>query len=158
MANRNNRFIMPTTHHNTRRKSNDFASLVRKFILFLIPLMIIIIVISIIFANIFKPENQIKSHFEALSTQYYEDVFYEEVIHSDNYTGDPTKTFEKYKDIGLAPITLRQFMFHDETNISDSINYLLQYCDETTTKVKFYPEPPYDKKSYRAEYTYSCNF
>ncbi len=136
----------------------DYSTKARKFVLILIPALVVIIVFSVICANIFNPEHQIKSKLEALATNHYENIIYEKLVTSSNYSGDPETALSRNKDRGLPSYTLRQLLLEDQVKTADAAEYLLKYCDENATTVKFYPEPPYERTSYRVEYTYSCNF
>lgn len=118
----------------------------------------ILVFITVICSVLLNPERQVKLKFEALATNYYENIFYADLLKSDNFSGNPQKSLEKYNQTGLAPITLRQLILHDDAATKDTADYLLKYCDENETYVKFFPEPSYSKTSYRIEYTYSCNF
>ena len=40
----------------------------------------------------------------------------------------------------------------------EHLDFLSTYCDLDTTFITIHPDPPYDKKSYHTEYSYSCNF
>ena len=118
----------------------------------------ILVFIAVICSVLLNPERQVKLKFEALATNYYENIFYNDLITSDDFSGNPQQALEKYAGTGLAPITLRQLILHDDTAAKDAADYLLKYCDENETRVIFFPEPSYSKTSYRAEYIYACNF
>ena len=139
----------------TKRKDiNNFA---RKYLLILIPCLAIIIALAIACTFIFSPERQSKSELEALARNYYENIFYQNMLDSNEYSGDPAKSLEKYKDSGLTSVSLRQLiLLNEDKNVST--NYVLEYCDQKQTSVEFYPEPPFERTSYHVEYTYSCNF
>lgn len=159
MANNKARVIKPKNHHRNRsRFKKDYSSIARKFILFLIPFTAIVILFSIICANIFSPENQVKSRLAALAADYYENAFYEKLIHSNNFSGDPETALRDYQDSGLPVISVRQLYLYNPTKTTNDVSYLIKYCDENATTAKIYPEPPYSQSSYRVEYTYSCNF
>ncbi|MBR3249011.1 hypothetical protein IKF89_03225 [Candidatus Saccharibacteria bacterium] len=118
----------------------------------------ILVFIAVICSVLLNPERQVKLKFEALATNYYENIFYTNLINSKNFSGSPQKSLEKYTETGLSPMTLRQLILHDADATKDTADYLLKYCDENETRVTFYPEPSYSKTAYHAEYTYSCNF
>ena len=149
---------MTNNKRSRHRFRRNFSPAARKFLLFLIPFLSVVIIITIVCANIFSPENQVKSRFSALATYYYENVFYEGLIHSSNFSGDPEKALQNYQDSGLPTISLRQFSLYDQTKASDDVKYLIKYCDENVTTVTLYPDPPYTQTSHHAEYKLSCNF
>ncbi len=140
------------------KKSYHFS--VQKLILSIIMAAVLIVIIVLISAFFFKPENIVKSKISAIASDYYENYFYERLINSETYqeVGNIEKVMEKYQDSGLSPLNLRQLLLYDNQKNADSAPLLKKYCNEENTYVKFYPEPPYSKTSYRAEYTYSCNF
>ena len=129
----------------------------KKVILFVIIASTIIVCIAIISAILLDPERRVKSNFEKLATNYYENIFYADLITSENYSGDPEVALEKYQTTGIAPVTLRQLSLSDRTD-KNLTNFMLEYCDTNNTTVTFFPEPPYSKTSYHTEYTFSCNF
>ena len=155
MVNKNITRKSPSRYQNTSQK--DFSDLARKFILILIPLLAIIITIAIVCTMLLSPEHQVKNSFESLARHYYENVFYENMLDSNTYSGDPAKALEKYESSGLNPVNLRQLILLDENNNIDT-DYILKYCDSEQTTVKYFPESPYSKTSYHTEYSYSCNF
>ena len=142
--------------HNQQRRNR--LPWLRNLILIIILAATATIVTVIIMANISKPENQITSRISALASDYYESTFYENLISSDNYSGNPADALSKYTDYGLSPITLRQLLLNDQVKTAEDANYLLEYCDENRTSVKFYPESPYSRTDYHVEYTYSCEY
>ena len=138
-------------------RQHDFNNFARKFLIVLIPCIAIILAIAIACTFIFNPERQAKSELEALARNYYENIIYQNMLNSDNFSGDPAKTLEEYTDKGLSLVKLRQLiLLNEDSNINTS--HVLEYCDKEQTLVKYYPEPPFEKTSYRIEFDYSCNF
>ena len=141
----------------TKRKKSSKKRLsgIQKTILAIIvslSVLIIGLVISSIFLN---PEAITKRKISALASEYYENYLYENLKNSDQVP-DFEKAIEGYKDYGFAHVYLRQLIYYD--NNEETIRFLKKYCDENKTAAKIYPEPPYTKKSYRIDYTYSCDF
>lgn len=124
---------------------------VRGFILCVILSMIVIVIISVVCLVVFNPERQVKSKINSLAATYYEDYFYPKI------TKDPATVLKKYENTGLSQVTLRQLLF-DPSGSTKKSGYILAHCDENKTYVKYYPEPPYSKTSYRTEINYSCDF
>lgn len=140
------------------KQCNNCLPWLRGLILVVILAATAAIITIIIMANISKPENQISSRITALASDYYENTFYENLITSDKYSGDPEQALSKYTDYGLSPVTLRQLLLNDQVKTAEDAKYLLEYCDENRTSVKFHPDPPYSRTDYHIEYTYSCEY
>lgn len=140
--------------HNSRRRasSSHFVSLVKKIIIAIICIVTLIMIILVACIPVLTPEHRVKSTISDLATDYYENYFYENL----NFPSDTV--LEKYRIYGLAPITLRDLLLYDNQKNISHRDSLITYCDENTTTVKFYMDPPYDRTSYHTEYTYSCNF
>ena len=132
-----------------------YAITPKNVILWIIAAVATIICIATLSVFLLNPERRVRSDFETLATNYYENVFYQGILTSDNFSGDIEKALEKYTTTGLSRLTLRQLSL---LSPSISPDYLLTECDENDTFVTFFPEPPYSRNSYRAEYVYSCNF
>ena len=121
----------------------------KKVILSVIILAILIIIATVVSFFLLDNERRVKSQISALATDYYENYFYQD------YTGADLSNYEIH---GYAPVTLRQLLLYDHQKNSAYTEFLTNFCDENHTFVRFYPESPYTKTSYRTEYTYSCNF
>lgn len=134
-------------------KSHNFP----KIILAIIVAAALAAIIAIVCLFLLRPEHQAKLQISALASDYYENFFYETMFESDNFSGDPAKALQKYESSGLESVTLRQLLLIDQSN-TDTSDYLLKYCDENATSVKFFPESPYSRTAYHTDYTYSCNF
>ena len=128
-------------------------SVIQKSIIAIIIATMIIVVIAILLSFVFRPENVIKSKIETLATSYYEDTLYEQYLTPDGSTDG----FTKYEKSGLPYVPLRQLIFTSNLD-KNEIKQIRGICDENKTSIKYYPEPPYTKTSYRIEYTYNCNF
>ena len=143
-----------------KRSSKKSIFIIRRTILTVISLAMLTVVIAIICIFIFKPENVVKSKISNLSSNYYENFLYKNIISSEAYSKskDLDKIMEKYKETGFAAVTLRQLILFGAQKNSNLSSLLKEYCNENETSVKFYPEAPYTQSSYRTEYAYSCNF
>lgn len=101
----------------------------------------------------------IQSEIASISAEYYEQYFFPDLeqsihIHSNSPIAD---TLSQYTATGLSRVPLRQIIahtHHDET----IVHYITTHCDENTTFVHFFPEPPFTSSSYHITYDYSCNF
>lgn len=141
-----------------KSKKPQDTLLYQKIIIAIILTSMIVIVIAILTSFLFKPENLVKSKISNLSSAYYENYLYDGLSDSNNFSGDYKSTLEKYKDTGLAYITLRQLILHDQEKNASTGDYIKDYCDEEKTTIKFFPEEPYGKTNYHVEYHYVCNF
>ncbi len=143
-----------------KRSSKKSILIIRRTILTVISLAMLTVVIATICIFIFKPENVVKSKISDLSSNYYENFLYKNIISSEAYleSKDLNAIMEKYKETGFAAVTLRQLILFGTQKDSDLSSLLKEYCNENETSVKFYPEAPYTQSSYRTEYAYSCNF
>ena len=140
------------------KRSRDFSAFARKFLLFLIPIMTVLVMAIMVSTILFNPEHQIKSKLSALASSYYENYFYTNLESSDQFSGNAEKALQKYETNGLPPVTLRQLILANKASDSSEAAYLTRYCDDEATVVQFYPESPYTRISYRVAYAYSCNF
>ena len=128
---------------------------VQKTILVVIILAIITVLFSVIFTLVFTTERQVKTKISSLASSYYEDYFYPNIISDNNNT---PKIVEHYSGTGFSKVSLRQIILSNQKITASEADFLRKYCNENDTLVQFFPESPYDKTSYRVEFTYSCNF
>ena len=99
-----------------------------------------------------KPEGSIKRQIEAIAADYYENYFYPKL------TSSGTKNLNRYTSSGFARVSLRQLLLFDNERYKKSAPLITKYCNENKTFVQFFPEPPFNKNNYHAEYHYSCEF
>ena len=133
-----------------------YAVTPKKVILTVIFVAVFVVIIATICSILLNPERLVPKKSEALARDYYEFYFYEGMLNSENYSGNPEKALSEYQQTGIAPQTLRSLYLLDKEN--DNAKYLLKYCDGDETVFRFFPEPPYARNSYRVDYTYSCNY
>ncbi len=112
---------------------------------------------AIIYLLEYPPEHQVKTKIDELASDYYENIFYPNLTDPANSEGTLEKTLSKYVGKGLSRVYLRQFLLLEEIDDKTS-DFIKKYCDENSTYVIFYPEPPYQKEDYHTEVTYSCSF
>ena len=106
------------------------------------------------------PEEIALSRLDQLASNYYEQYFYDKFANSANFQSleNVDSAMDKYVKTGFSKVTLRQLAIHDRTTASPISDQPLEYCDEESTFVIFYPEPPFERTSYHTEFTYSCAF
>jgi len=130
-----------------------------QLIIIIVIILCMLSVITAVIYNLFsKPENIVKAKISEISSDYYENYLYKN-FNFEKYSSEDFANFmQKYENVGLTTTTLRQLLLYDHQKNADVAPLLEKYCDENTTFIKFYPEQPYSKTSYRVEYTYSCEF
>ena len=147
--------------NNRGRPLRSRFSLVQKVILGVIGVAILAVLVALLSMFMSDPERSIKSKIDTMASDYYENYLYKNLAESGIYINDKEglkKTLAEYSETGLSSITLRQFLLYDNRKYGADAEFLTKYCNENKTYVKFFPEPPYEKNSYRAEFNYSCNF
>ncbi len=121
---------------------------------------IIIAVTAFLIPIFVNTQNSVQSTIESLARNYYENYLYEN-LNTVRTTSDSAafeETMQKYQEYGFGTVHLRQILqYNKQENHTPSID-VADYCDENETVIKFYPEPPYNRTTYRMELTYSCNF
>ncbi|MDO4742390.1 MAG: hypothetical protein Q4A79_03415 [Candidatus Saccharibacteria bacterium] len=137
----------------TARKTHS-RNLAKPIILIIIVLSALVIIIALAASYFLRPELRVKNLISELSSEYYEDYFYDKYISN----VDNTELIEKKTKNGLSPIPLHQLLLYDNQKNEEHLDFLSTYCDLDTTFITIHPDPPYDKKSYHTEYSYSCNF
>ena len=155
-----------TKKHNNRKKSYDNKrqlakiplSFTQKLIISVIILAVVVTLIGIIISFFLRSEHLTKSRIESLASDYYENYFYENLINSENFSGDIEATMNKHIETGFTPITLRQLILHDQEKTASIADSLRSNCDIERTTIKYYPVPPYSRTDYRVDYNYICNF
>jgi len=130
--------------------SHKSHKIARNTILTVILFLMLIVTGFTIFSFIATPEFLVKREIENIATDYYENYFYPSIP---NPSG-----LDSYLQSGFARVNLRQLLLYDNRKHYASMEYLSSYCDLDKTQIKVYPEKPFEKKSYRVEYTYSCKF
>ena len=127
-------------------------------VLIIIGLSMLAVIVATICAFLFRPENLVKNEISEISADYYENYLYEK-FNSYDYSPEELASFlQKYQETGITTTSLRQLLLYDHQKHADSAPLLKKYCNENKTYVKYFPEPPFSKTSYRADITYSCEF
>lgn len=134
-------------------------ALVAKRIVIAVIVIALVTVAAAVACRLFLNEEQIaKWRLEAMAAEYYENYIYENLIHGAMDQTEIAEAMDKYIIRGFATVNLRQLLLYDNGKNAANGELLQKHCDTNTTSVKFYPEEPFDKKSYRVEYHYDCDF
>ena len=131
---------------------------IQKTIIGVIICAFVVIIVALVSSFVYTPEKIVKSKIENMARNYYENYYYSGLEDAKGNTDEVKTVLKKYKDTGLSVVMLRQLIFHDLGNNLEDSKFITQYCDENKTSVKYFPEEPYEKSSYRIEYIYSCDF
>ena len=129
----------------------------KKIIFITIILASILVIVTVIFSSYFTNEHLVKSKINSLANEYYENFFYNNSI-SNIPENERESALGRYLESGFSTITLNHLLLYDDQKNKEYSDYLLGYCDGNLTYIKFYPLSPFNKTSYRAEFTYSCDF
>lgn len=157
---------LPRTRNGASKKTREnrsFHYIAAKFSRILIIIVILLAFIAVIIAILsiffFNDETLVKSKITDLTTDYYENYFYTHLENSEKFKelDDKSVALEKYNRSGID-LTLKELLLYDNRRNDKEASYLSSQCDINETRVKIYPEPPYDAKSYHVKYDYSCNF
>lgn len=127
----------------------------QKVILAVLILSCLAVIAAVVAALVCNTEFEVKSRLSSLADTYYEEYFYPNAFSG---TGEIAEALAKYTETGVTAVNLRQMLLHTPGITSGQIDFLRKYCNEDTTTATFYPEAPFDAKSVRVQYSYSCNF
>lgn len=132
----------------------------KRIILIIIALASLTVIIATVLSFLLTKEFRIKSQITHLATDYYENYFYTNLTNSTEYQNNPNKlsVMEKYHTYGLARTTLNNLLLYDNERNASYSDYLSENCDLSSTYVRIFPDPPYEKNSYHIDYYYSCDF
>ena len=133
-----------------RSKSNSFYIYGKNTVLTVIAFLMLTMVGYTIFNFIATPEFLVKHKISSIADDYYQNYFYNSVPDKEGLS--------YYIDTGLSRLSLRQLLLYSDHKYGESTDYFSTYCNLDSTSIKFYPEEPYERKSYHTDYTYSCKF
>ena len=140
--------------------TNSSSSLAKRTIITIILIITIAISATLISGLFIDNEKNVKDKISHLVSDYYENYFYEQLINSEQYNNRDNfeKIMEKYHVGALNTLSLRDLLLYDNKKNIEYESYLTNYCDKDTTTIRIFPDPPYERNTYHAEITYSCNF
>jgi hypothetical protein len=121
------------------------------------------VILATFSAFYFTPERVVKDEIDSLAKSYYENKIYENIINAnatDISSGKKSleTIMEKYTRVGFSPISLRQLFLVGSGSRPNTTAIITKYCNENTTSLTFFPDPPYGKEDYHISYTYDCKF
>ena len=163
---KNSSAAMHSSRHRIRSsriaKSQDTSRKIhrrsRHTILAVIVLAMMSVILTILFTTLSTPERVITHQVEAISTDYYENYFYDQIGSNATSNTSIPEIMEKYLTRGFAKITLNQLLHFDNGRHSGAASTLSTYCDLENTYIKIYPLEPFGRQDYRIDYHYSCEF
>ncbi|MBR3052407.1 hypothetical protein IKG60_02185 [Candidatus Saccharibacteria bacterium] len=155
-----NRARRSATLHQPRTRiiTNSRALIAKRVVIVVIVVALMSVVTALVCQLFFNEEKMTKRQLEAMAAEYYEDYIYENLVHGAMSQAEIEAKMEKYVSGGFAAVNLRQLLLYDNGKNIENGGLLQEHCDANTTSAKFYPEEPFDKKSYRIEYRYDCDF
>ncbi len=134
------------------------AVLARRVVLGVIVAAIVVVIVGLVVSFFCNNERITQKKIDEMAREYYEGFVYPNLISGSMSQSEIDDVMKRYEKWGFAPVALRQLLLYDgQKNMKDG-GFVKNYCDENETKMKVYPEAPYDKKSYRIEYEYKCEY
>ncbi len=155
MAYAKNKYSSKMHAHRTRFLSSREKTPAQKITLAIIISATILVIISVLCIFILDNERIAKSKISSLASEYYENYFYPSMSIEKDELADVMSDF---LETGFNNVNLRQLILATGKDHSADADFLRKYCDEKSTIIRFFPEPPFDKTSYHVEYSYSCDF
>ena len=143
-----------------RRLSDPSATFAKRTILVVIIILAVAIIATLITSLFYDNKKAVKEKIVEITKDYYENYFYEQMVNSEQFKkeGIFEETMEKYHNGGLNTLSLRDLLVYDNKKNSKYEEFLTKYCDKDNTVVRIFPDPPYNRTTYHAEFIYSCNF
>ena len=138
------------------RKSD--AVVARRVVLGVIIAAIVMVAVGLVSSFFCNSERMTQRKIDEMAREYYEEFVYQNLINGAMSQEEIADVMGRYEKYGFAPVPLRQLLLYDGRKNMEDGGFVTDYCDENETKMKIYPEAPYDKKSYRIEYTYKCEW
>ena len=143
-----------------RRLSDPSATFAKRTVFVVIIILAIAVITALTSTLFYDNEKAVKNKIVEITKDYYENYFYEQLKDSEQYK-DANKfeeIMEKYHIGALNTLSLRDLLSYDDKKNGEYEDYLTKYCDKDATTVRIFPDPPYERTTYHAEFTYSCNF
>ncbi|MBR3252654.1 hypothetical protein IKF84_01105 [Candidatus Saccharibacteria bacterium] len=144
----------------------DYQRAARTSVLTVIATIMLIVIGFNIFCLVVTPEKLVKDEITAITSDYYENYFYNKVLDNNSLSTDNAdfnasameKILKNYTNRGFASISLRQLLLSDDQKHIAATEHLEKYCNLDRSNIKIYPEAPYNRQNYHVEYSYSCKF
>ena len=146
--------------HKTRLNVAEYGEYktVKRVVLTVIVLVGVAVIVAVVCALLENNGTISKATIEKLAANYYENYTYEKSVNDSMTKEEIASMLGKYEEDGLSKVSLRQLILNAGSADTDEAKRLRQHCDEDLTSVVFYPQAPYEKKSYRMEFRYECDF
>lgn len=138
------------------RKSD--AVVARRVVFGVIIATIVIVMMGLVVSLLCNNERITQRKIDEMTREYYEGYIYPNTINGAMSQDDINRVMGRYERWGFTQVSLRQLLLYDGRKNMEEGGFVRNYCDENETKAKIYPEAPYDKKSYRVEYEYKCEY
>ena len=130
----------------------------RRVVVGVIVATIVVVIVGLIASFFCNNERITQKKIDEMAREYYEGFIYPNLINGSMSQSEIAEAMKRYEKWGFAPVALRQLLLYDGKKNMQEGGFVKNYCDENNTKAKIYPEAPYDKKSYRIEYEYKCEY
>ena len=141
-----------------KKRSRKLFHATKRAVLVVIVLAMMAVILTVLFSNFASPERTIKRKIESIATDYYENYFYDSILSYGTTEQNLQNLLGRYVENGFAIVSLRQLLLFDSERHSESATILTAYCDENTTFIRIYPDPPFSRTNYHIDYHYNCNF
>ena len=142
----------------SKKIENQTVQGARRTILVVIIMAMLAVILAVFSVYFFNSERVVKQKITDIATDYYENYYYPQLVGTANEKASLEQIMSHYTRAGFARVTLRQLLLFDSGRYSKSASTLTNYCDENTTYIQIFPEPPFGKSDYRIDYHYSCTF
>lgn len=139
-----------------RKKRGGEAERITIIVVIIIAMLVVVAAILVQVFNV--PERSVKSRMDSIVSDYYENYFYKNVIKNGTTTESLNRIMDKFKEPGFSRVYFRQLLLYDNQKYSDDTPFITKYCDENSSFVIIYPDPPYGKTDYHTQFYYSCEF
>ena len=146
--------------HKSRLNVAEYGEnkVIKRVVLTVIALAIVAVAVMLVCTLMEKNGSISKATIERMAADYYENYTYEKSVNDTMTKEEIAKMLGKYEESGLSKVSLRQLILNTGSADTDEAKNLKRHCDEDKTNVIFYPQAPYEKKSYRMEFRYECDF
>ena len=140
------------------RSSGARASMAKWIIIAVICLAGVAVVTAGVVLFTYDEEAVVKGDLDKMANWYYEEYIYNGLVEEGTSPERLNELMDRYIVRGFSITKLRKLLSHEEAIKDVDAALIKKHCDVNKTTVKFYPEEPFDKKSYRMDWRYDCDF